>query len=155
MDEWLSLTYGYNAYWWVLWTQCHGKKHDAIGSLSTLSAKESLVETKDYKLLDLVDEWLILTNKNHYLLMNPMKPTFIDWTLVKKIVPTSSACVKNVNWATLKYINVYHWFSMYIAIRLNTIWEPKSSGLVLLLSLLLNFPIEFYVRFLERERGEG
>lgn len=87
MDEWLSLTYGYNASWWVLWTQCHwqtiGKKHDAISSLSTLSAKESLVETKDYKLLDLVDEWLILTNKNHYLLMNPMKPTFIDWTLVK------------------------------------------------------------------------
>ncbi len=89
MDEWLSLTYGYNAYWWILWDPISLADHwyktsspDAIGSLSALSAKESLVETKDYKPMHLMDECLILTNKNHFLVMNPMGPKVISKTLV-------------------------------------------------------------------------
>ncbi len=55
---------------------------DAIASLSALSAEESLVETKDYKPMHLMDECLILTNKNHFLVMNPMGPKVISKTLV-------------------------------------------------------------------------
>ena len=45
--------------------------------VSVSSAEEPLVEPMDYNPMDLMDEWLILTSKNHCLVMNPMGPNFI------------------------------------------------------------------------------
>jgi hypothetical protein len=87
-DEWVTVTY-----LWLQWVLMDPmgpnitwrplvKTSPPDASLSALSAKESLVETKDYKPMHLMDECLILTNKNHFLVMNPMGPKVISKTLV-------------------------------------------------------------------------